>query len=191
MRERLVAWAEDCRVDGDVELGEGRLSDEVNDRELLTFFGATLESIDDGHRVQLDEVEVARRELSLIEVDGRRGEPARRLRTIREAVQLEVGPYLVTGHVHRAPTSPPLVALTRWSRFLPVTEALLVVVTETAQADAEPRRHEVLLVNRDRIRKYQALSEPEPGEEAGDGEPAPGVVDRGFEAPVATVDTAG
>jgi hypothetical protein len=42
MREALVAWAGDCRVRGEVDLGDGRLSDQVNDGDLLTFFGATL-----------------------------------------------------------------------------------------------------------------------------------------------------
>src|SRR5262249_22262006 len=148
-------------------------------------------SIDDGHRVSLDEVEVSRRELSLIEVDGRRGEPARRLRTIREAVRLEIGPYLGTGHIHRGPTSPPPVALTRWPRVLPVTNPLLVVESETAARDGEPRRHEVLLVNRDRIRAYEALSEPEPGAEAGGAagatDAAAGGIDEPSDAPAAAV----
>ena len=43
MREQLVAWAGDCQVRGEVELGEGRLSDQVNELEVVTFFGATPE----------------------------------------------------------------------------------------------------------------------------------------------------
>ncbi len=156
VRERLVAWAEDCRVDGDIDLEDGRLSDLVNERDLLTFFGATLEAIEDGHVVRVDEIEVARHELSLIEVEGRRGDPERRLRTIQEAVRLEVGPFVVTGHVHRSPTSPPLVALTRWSRFVPVTEAVLEVAAPT-RGDQAGRHHDVLLVNRDRVRTYEPL----------------------------------
>jgi hypothetical protein len=156
VRERLVAWAEDCRVDGDVDLEDGRLSDQVNGRDILTFFGATVEAFEDGHQVAIEELEVARRELSLIEVAGRRGDPARRLRTIQEAVSLEVGPFVVTGHLHRSPTSPPLVALERWSRFVPVTDA---IVEQAGADDPEraSRHHDVLLVNRDRILKYRPI----------------------------------
>ena len=76
VREQLVAWAEDCRLEGEVDLGDGRLSDVVNDLDILVFSAATIVAIDDGHRVKLDELEVARRDLSLIEVAGRRGDPS-------------------------------------------------------------------------------------------------------------------
>ena len=74
MREALVAWAGDCRVRGEVDLGDGRLSDQVNEGDLLTFYGATLEALEDGHEVAVEELEVERRELHLIEVEGRQGD---------------------------------------------------------------------------------------------------------------------
>jgi len=168
MQETIVAWAEDCVVRGEVELGEGRLSDEVNSRELLTFRGATLEALEDGRRVQLDELDVERWDVHLIEVHGRRGDPARRLRTVEERVVLEVGPFTVTGNLHRAPNTQPLAALTRWSKFVPVTDAVLQV-----GRDVPGRRQEVLLVNRERISKSQpVLHVPDSPEVLPDG-PAP------------------
>jgi len=154
MRERLVAWAGDCMLQGDVDLGDGRLSDELNERELLTFFGATLEALVDGHEVMLDDVEVERREIHLVEVEGRQGDPARRLRTIEEPVVLEVGPFVVTGNLHRSPSSPPLAALQRWQHFVPVTRAH-IEVTEGARA---PMIRDVILVNRDLIRSSEPLT---------------------------------
>ena len=59
--------------------------------------------IDDGHEVTLPEVEVERRELHLVEVDGHRGDPVRRKRTVEEPVHMEVGPFLVQGYLHRPP----------------------------------------------------------------------------------------
>jgi hypothetical protein len=158
VRERLVAWAEDCRVQGEVDLDEGRLSDLVNDRDVVVFFAASLTSLEDGHEVSLDEVEVERRELSLIEVEGRRGDPERRLRTIREHVRLEAGPYTVTGYLHRSPNAQELNALSHWSRFMPVTEADV----ELAGSAADPVHHEVVLVNRDKVRTYEPLYEAGP-----------------------------
>jgi hypothetical protein len=149
MRQPIVAWAADCVVRGDVSLDEGRLSDRVNELELLTFFGATLEALDDGHEVLLDELEVERRELHLIEVDGRRGDPARRLRTVEERVTMEIGPFVVTGNLHRAPQNAPLAALAGWAKFVPVTD---VEFTVPGHGDA-PARREVILINRDRIAK--------------------------------------
>ena len=158
MREQLVAWAEDCRVQGEVDLGEGRLSDVVNDVDILVFRSATLVALRDGHIVREDEVEVARRELTLIEVAGRRGDPLRRLRTITEHVRLEVDPYRITGDLHHLPSVQSLNALTRWSRFIPVTDALI----EVDGSAVAPSEHEVVLVNRDRIRAYHVLHDAGP-----------------------------
>lgn len=154
MREQLVAWAEDCRVRGEVELEEGRLSDQINQGDLMTFHAATLESIDDGHEVALDELEVERRELHLVEVEGRQGDPTRRLRTIEELVELELGPFKVTGNLHRSPSAQPLAALTRWTRFVPVTDAQVRVTGR----GGDPLRMDVVLVNRERVAKSRPLT---------------------------------
>jgi hypothetical protein len=173
VREQLVAWAEDCRVQGEVDLGGGRISDLVNDADLLTFHAATLVALDDGHIVRQSELEVARRELSLIEVSGHRGDPDRRVHTVPERVRLEIGPYVVTGDLHRLPSLPALNALTKWSRFVPVTGAVLDV-----EGSSLPRaEHDVLLVNRDRIRAYHELHDAGPAwtpplEPGADGVPA-------------------
>jgi len=41
VREQLVAWAGDCVVRGVVELGDGRVSDQVNELDVVTFFDAS------------------------------------------------------------------------------------------------------------------------------------------------------
>ncbi len=153
MRERSVAWAEDCRVRGSVELAGGRISDQVNEDGLLTFFGATLESLDDGHAVAVDELEVERRELHLIEVEGRRGDPARRLRTVQELVELTLGPFRASGNLHRPPNTQPLAALSRWVRFVPMTDAFPWVTGR----GPDPQHVDVVLVNRERIEKSAPL----------------------------------
>lgn len=161
-----MAWAGDCVVRGSVDIGDGRLSDQVNELDLLTFFDATLESLDDGHRVQVGELEVERRELHLIEVNGRRGDPIRRLRTVEDPVALRVGPFVVTGNLHRPPSAPPLAALTRWARFVPVTNAMI----EVGDTTAEPVHQDVILVNRERISASRPLAAIaiRPGEPVGD-----------------------
>jgi hypothetical protein len=155
VRESLVAWAEDCVLRGEVDLDEGRLSDVVNELDFLTFRTATLEALEDGRTIDVDELEVERRDLHLIEVRGRRGDPGRRKRTVEERVVLEVGPFTVTGNLHRPPNPQPMAALARWSKFVPVTDAVF------RAGDATERREEVLLVNRERIsRSRPALDVP-------------------------------
>lgn len=153
MREPLVAWAGDCVVKGDVAVDEGRLSDHVNQVELLTFFGATLEALEDGHTVTADELEVERNELHLIEVEGHRGDPARRMRTVPERVRMQVGPFEVTGNLHRPPSAQPMASLARWVRFVPMTE----VEFRYTGSDAQPTRRDVVLVNRERITRTEPL----------------------------------
>jgi hypothetical protein len=154
MREQLVAWAGDCIVRGDVSIGDGRISDHVNQIELLTFFGATLDSLDDGHQVAVDELEVERHELHIIEVDGHRGDPARRLRTVPERVFMQVGPFEVTGNLHRSPSAAPLASLSRWMRFVPMTE----VEFHYRGAAAQPVKRDVVLVNRERIFRTEPMA---------------------------------
>jgi hypothetical protein len=154
MREQLVAWAGDCVVRGDVSIGDGRISDHVNQVDLLTFFGATLDSLEDGHQVQVDELEVERYELHIIEVQGHRGDPARRLRTVPERVLLQVGPFEVTGNLHRAPSAAPMAALARWMRFVPMTE---VEIRRTG-TDEPGLKKDVVLVNRERITKTEEIT---------------------------------
>lgn len=149
VREQLIAWAGDCVVRGNVELGEGRLSDQVNELDTITFHHATLRALDDGREVEVDELEVERGELHVIEVRGRRGDPVRRKRTVEERVALELGPFLVTGNLHRTPSALPMASLSGWVRFVPVTDAR-VTLRET---DEGPSLHEVVLVNRERVGK--------------------------------------
>jgi hypothetical protein len=153
VREPLVAWAGDCLVKGTVELGEGRLSDQVNTLDVVTFFGATLEALDDGHAVVLDELDVDRGELHVIQVQGRRGDPERRLRTVEERVSVELGPFVVTGNLHRPPNTAPLAALTRWQRFVPMTDA----VVGLREGEGIEVAQDVVLVNRERISRTVPL----------------------------------
>lgn len=154
MRESLVAWAGDCMVQGRVDLGAGRISDQVNEVDVVTFYDAILCAIDDGHEVTLPEVEVERRELHLVEVDGHRGDPVRRKRTVEEPVHMEVGPFLVQGYLHRPPTGMPLAALSHWGTFVPVTQARITI----RDRQDEPMLREVVLVNRERIDKTEPLA---------------------------------
>jgi hypothetical protein len=167
MREQLVAWAGDCLVRGSVELGEGRLSDRVNELDVVTFFDATLRSLDDGHEVSVDELEVERGELHVIEVRGRRGDPDRRLRTVEERVTLELGPFEVTGNLHRPPNTQSMAALSRRAYFVPVTDALVGMRDREGDRIAQP----VVLVNRQRIGK--TLTHPVMPGLPGEHPPAP------------------
>ena len=95
----------------------------------------------------MDELEVERASCTSSRSEGRRGDPDRRLRTVEERVTLELGPFLVTGNLHRPPNTQPMAALSRWARFVPLTDA----VVGLRDRDDDGVTQEVVLVNRGRI----------------------------------------
>ena len=138
VREQLVAWAEDCRVQGEVDLDEGRLSDLVNERDIVVFFDASLVALEDGHEVGSTR---SRSDRTRAEPDRGRGSPGRpaappahhpRARAARGR------PVHGDGVPPSIAARPPLNALTHWSRFLPVTDADLELDGETT--GGPPRR---------------------------------------------------
>ena len=149
------AYAADCRVHGQVEVGEGRLTDHLDHAAELLVRDARLEGLADGRMVSMPELTVARDELCAVVASGPRGETARRLHTQTRLVEAEVGPYLVVGRVHGTPTSQPLgVALRR--AWVPLTEA--TVMYRCGGGDVREEMT-TLLVNRDRMRSFRAVEQ--------------------------------
>ena len=152
----IDAYAADCRVRGQIELEEGRLSDQLNRAPELLIRDARLEGLDDGHVVEIPEVTIAREELCAVVVSGPRGDLARRLHTRTTRVEVEVGPYRVEGLVHGTPASEPLGVVLRQVAWVPLTEA---TVTYRCGANDVTEEMATLLVNRNLMRSFRALKE--------------------------------
>ena len=150
------AYAADCRVHGQVEVGEGRLSDHLDHAAELLVRDAQLEGLADGRMVAMPELTVARDELCAVVASGPRGETARRLHTQTRLVEAEVGPYLVVGRVHGTPTSQPLGVALRRQAWVPLTEA--TVMYRCGGSDVREEMT-TLLVNRDRMRSFRAVEQ--------------------------------
>jgi hypothetical protein len=150
------AYAVDCRLYGRADLGDGRLTDQLNATRELRIEDVRLESLDDGHAVEADEITVTTDELCAVVARGPRGEPARRLRTHATRVVVGLGPYVVVGLVHGTPASDPLSAALRRAAWLPLTEA---TVTYRRGPDQVTDEVETLLVNRALATSFQAVEE--------------------------------
>lgn len=87
----LDAYAADCRLFGEVDLADGRLTDLLNATSELRIVDARLESLLDGHVVRSPELIVARDELYAVVAAGLRGDTARRLRTNAINVVVDLG----------------------------------------------------------------------------------------------------
>ena len=150
------AYAADCRLFGQVEPGEGRLTDRLNATQELSIRAARLESLADGHAVEMAEIVVASAELCAVVAIGPRGDLGRRLRTHATRVSVNLGPYNVVGLVHGTPASDPLGAAVRRAAWLPITEA---TVTYQRGPDSVCEEVGTLLVNRTLASSFRALEE--------------------------------
>ena len=152
----LDAYAADCRVHGNVEIGDARMTDTLNSTPSLTITDARLESLSNGHVVDVPELTVGHEELCAVVANGSRGELERRLRTRTTRVEVDLGPYHVVGAVHGTPASDPLVAAFRRGSWVPLTDT-----TVTYRADGQEMSEEVstLVVNRDLATLFRAIEE--------------------------------
>jgi len=150
----LDAYAADCRVHGQVELGEGRLSDQLNRTPELHIRDARLEDLADGQVVAMSELIVAPDELCAVVANGPRGDVARRLSTQTTRVEVEVGPYRIVGWVHGTPASDPVASVLRRGTWVPLTEAN---TRYRRGADDINEEAETLLVNGHLMRFFRAF----------------------------------
>jgi hypothetical protein len=142
----FVAFGEDCVLAARVSLPGERLTDLLNDEERYALMDVRVESLADGHTVEIPEVEVHRDELLLVIATGPRGHVERRQRTRQHPVVMQLGPYLVQGQFHGLPGTDPLPSLRRRKAMVPLTDASI----EYVAGGVVQRTHvDVVIVNRE------------------------------------------
>jgi len=148
LRVPFIAYAEDCRVSGHVDLAdETRLTDYLNESRELTIIDATLVGHTDGRTMTLDELALSRDELIAVEAIGTRGPEERRIHTVRHRLEVHLGSYVVLGQIHTMPGGQPLVAIGRRQSMIPFTNATI------GYSDSEGLQvHDIetLILNRER-----------------------------------------
>lgn len=152
----LEAYAADCRVYGQVDIGDARMTDALNGSPVLNIQDARVESLENGRVVEMPELAVTYDELCAVVANGSRGDIERRMRTRATRVEVDLGPYHIEGAVHGAPASDPVVASFRRASWVPLTE---VTVTYTASESPQSDKIKTLIVNRDLARLFRAIEE--------------------------------
>jgi hypothetical protein len=142
----FVGFAGDCVVTGRVLLFADRLSDMLNHDEEFHVRDVLLDSLDDGHQVEIPEITVARSELFAVIGTGPRGIMERRQRTRPYRMQVSLGPYLVLGQLHTFPGADPLASVLRRSPMVPLTNA---TIAYTRAGEVCARDAATLVVNRE------------------------------------------
>jgi hypothetical protein len=153
----FVAYGEDCILSGRTVLDADRLSDMLNANDEYALVGVTVERLDDGTALQVDEVVVARDELCLVHATGPRGNADRRRHTLPRYVAMKVGPYEVQGFLHGLPGADPIASIRRRKPMIPLTDVRISFVV-----DGEHREDHVdsVILNRERI-EWIAVVEPD------------------------------
>ena len=153
----FVAYGEDCILSGRTVLDADRLSDMLNAADEYALVGVTVERLDDGMPLQVDEIVVPRDELYLVHASGPRGDAARRRHTLPVHVAMKVGPYEVQGYLHGLPGADPIAAIRRRKSMIPLTEARISYVV-----GGEHRQDDVatVILNRERI-EWVEVVEPD------------------------------
>lgn len=122
----VTAWAEDCVVTGGTALdGDDRLIDVLNDRGRLELGGVSVEALEDGRRISLEQLSLGLDELCAVELAGPRGHPERRRGTVRHRIAVEIGPYVITGSLHALPGVSPLATFRHRPAVVALTDAVI------------------------------------------------------------------
>ncbi len=153
----FIGFADDCRVEGKVDLEDARLADMLNSRPSITVRNVTVVSHIDGHTQAFDELEIGREELDIVVASGPRGDPKRRLATKPNGVTMRLGPYCAEGFMHAPPTANPVRGFDRRPAMVAVTDAVL----EYQYCDDQVSEwFRTLLVNRELAISLRTVTNP-------------------------------
>ena len=121
----FVGFADDCRVEGKVDLEDARLADLLNRRRSIVVHDVTLVSTLDGHVQEFEALEISRDELDIVVASGPRGDPKRRLATKPNGVTMKLGPYCAEGFMHGPHTANPVRDIGHRPAMVAITDAVL------------------------------------------------------------------
>ena len=152
----FVGFADDCRVEGKVDLDDARLADLLNSHPSIVVRDVKLVSTLDGHTQEFQELEIERDELDVVVASGPRGDPKRRLATKPSGVTMRLGPYCAEGFMHAPHTADPVGDIGHGPTMVAVTDAILEY-----QFCDEPVSEwfRTLLVNREMASSLRAVAD--------------------------------
>ena len=152
MRIDFQGYAGDCTIAGQIETDGLRLSDALDRADQVVIHEATLHSLAGAQAMYAGEMVLRRDDLFAVEALGPSGSEQRRVRMVRHALRVELGPYTVFGEVHTLPGVQPLRTLLVRRTMVPLTNCL--VHFQRGGAD-EFRRAPLLIVNGSLIRHVE------------------------------------
>ena len=150
MLTRIQGYAADCTVEGELDVTEDRLREELNRQDQFVLLKTTLTRLTDGSQISLPRVVLNQEELLAVD-GGPMHKPSdddagasRRLHTVRHRRRARIGPYSVVGSIHERPGVAPLGGLRASKPFVVFTEAKIAF---QSGGSTEVRDVPALLVN--------------------------------------------
>jgi hypothetical protein len=136
----------DCRISGRLILFGDRLTDMLNDQDQYRITHVSLESLVDGHVVEVDSLIVDRVDLLAVVAHGPRGSDRRRVALDTVRMQVGLGPYVVAGRLHAEAGADPVANVLRRRPMVPLTHA---TIAYTLAGTVRVVDAETLIVNRE------------------------------------------
>lgn len=143
MLAELTIYAADSVVSARLLIAEDRVSEFLASSTPIDLRNVRITSLEDGHRMALDVLEVDRREILMAVADNARGKPSRRVATVQRPAVAQVGPYRVTGRIHGPPATDPI-EVARRRPWIAITSA---TVWYSGNGMEVRIRHGAVLVN--------------------------------------------
>jgi hypothetical protein len=142
----VVVYADDCILSARVQLTADRLSDMLNDTEIVDLTNVLVEALQDENPFEVRDLQVSREEILLVHAGGPRGDPGRRHRTRQHPIVAKAGPYVVRGYLHSLPGTDAIASLRRRKPMIALTDA---VIEYTIRSNPHQRRAGVLILNQE------------------------------------------
>jgi len=119
------AFGGDCTISARITMFGERLSDFLNGQERFQLHKVEFQSLDDGHVVAVDSVNVERGDLLAVVGTGPRGSEKQRVSLEEARMQLSIGPYIILGRMHLPPGQDPMRNVLQREPMVPFTGATM------------------------------------------------------------------
>ena len=154
----FVAYADDCTLSGQIRMGDGRLTDLLNDHDAWQLVNVMAESFDGAELVESTEVVIPRDEIIVVHATGPRGSHEQRYRTNLHPVVINAGHLRIRGYLHARPGLDPLAVIQRSRPMVPLTDASIEYAHHGMW---ERRKVGTIVINRDRIDAIERAADHE------------------------------
>jgi hypothetical protein len=121
----FIGFAGDCTITGQMTMFGDRLTDFLNGQERFHLHKVEFESLEDGHRLEMDGLSIAREDLLAVVATGPRGSLEQRVSLKTDRCHVSIGPYLILGCLHTEPGADPVASVQERDPMVPLSGATI------------------------------------------------------------------